>query len=65
MFGRHPRLAIDALLGIGSSEEHKSHQDYVDRLKDRLQYAVEKTEIGARKKEGNTRNIMNGQLQDR
>ena len=41
MFGRHPRLAIDAFLGIGLSEEHKSHQDYVDRLKDRLQYAYE------------------------
>ena len=50
MFGRHPRLAIDAFLGIGSSEEHKSHQDYVDRLKDRLQYAYERAEIEARKK---------------
>ena len=50
MFGRHPRLAIDALLGIGSSEEHKSHQDYEDRPKDRLQYAVEKTEIGPAKR---------------
>ena len=65
MFGRHPRLAIDALLGIGSSEEHKSHQDYEDRPKDRLQYAVEKNRDRASKKEGNTRNIMNGQLQDR
>ena len=50
MFGRHPRLAIDAFLGIGSSEEHKSHEDYVDRLKDRLQYAYERAEIEARKK---------------
>ena len=50
MFGRHPRLAIDAFLGIGSSEEHKSHQDYVDRLKDRLQYAYERAEVEARKK---------------
>ena len=32
MFGRHPRLVIDAFLGIDLSEEHKSHQDYVDRI---------------------------------
>ena len=50
MFGRHPHLAVDAFLWIGSSEEHKSHQDYVDRLKDRLQYAYEKADKEARKK---------------
>ena len=42
MFGSHPRLAIDAVLGIGSSEERKSHQDYADKLKDRLAYAYKK-----------------------
>ena len=47
---RHPCLAIDAFLEIGSSEEHKSHQDCVDRLKDRLPYAYEKAEIEARRK---------------
>ena len=31
-----PNWAIDAFLGIRSSEERKSHQDYVDKLKDRL-----------------------------
>ena len=36
MFWRHPRLAIDAFLGIRSSEERKSHQDYADKLKNRL-----------------------------
>ena len=36
MFGRHPRLAIDDFLGIRSSEERKSHQDYADILKNRL-----------------------------
>ena len=50
MFGRHPCLAIDAILGIGSSEVHKSHQDYVDQLTNYLRYAYEKTEIEARKK---------------
>ena len=30
--------------------EHNEHQEYVDRLKDRLQYAYEKAEIEARKK---------------
>ena len=38
----YPCQAIDAFLGIGFSEEHKSHQDYVDQLKDRLQYAYKK-----------------------
>lgn len=36
MFGRHPRLAIDAFLGLRSSEERTSHQDYADKLKNRL-----------------------------
>ena len=36
MFGRHPRLATDAFLGIRSSEERMSPQDYVYKLKDRL-----------------------------
>ena len=36
MFGLHPRLAIDDFLGIRSSEERKSHQDYADKLKNRL-----------------------------
>ena len=39
MFGRHPRLAIDAFLGLTSSEGRKSHQDYADRLQERLQNA--------------------------
>ena len=51
MFGRHPRLAIDAVLGIGSSEERKSHQDYVDKLKDRLAYAYKKAGEDAKIKE--------------
>ncbi len=38
MFGRHPRLAIDAFLGISSLENKpKRHKDYADQLKDRLQ----------------------------
>ena len=36
MFGRHPGLAIDDFLGIRSSEERKFHQDYADKLKNRL-----------------------------
>ncbi|MCG7875356.1 MAG: RNase H-like domain-containing protein, partial [Candidatus Thiodiazotropha endolucinida] len=40
MFGRHPRLAIDAFLGIPSgTETPKSKQDYSDKLKDRLHFA--------------------------
>ena len=32
MFGRHPRLFIDAFLAIGLTEEHNLHQDYVHRI---------------------------------
>ena len=42
MFGRHPRLSIDAVLGLGSSEERKSHFDYVDKLKVHLAEAYKK-----------------------
>ena len=37
MFGRHPRLVIDAFLGIHQDTENtKSHNDYVDKLKQRI-----------------------------
>ena len=36
MFGRHPRLAIDSFLGLRSSEERTTHQDYADKLQNRL-----------------------------
>ena len=50
MFGRHPRLAMDAFLGIGSGDEKpKSRQDYSDRLKDRLQFAYKKASEEAKK----------------
>ena len=50
MFGRHPRLAMDAFLGIGSGEGvPKSQQDYSDRLKDRLQFAYKKASEEAKK----------------
>ncbi|MCW4344300.1 MAG: RNase H-like domain-containing protein, partial [Candidatus Thiodiazotropha endolucinida] len=40
MYGRHPRLAIDAFLGLKSSNEiPASRKDYSDKLKDRLEYA--------------------------
>ena len=40
MFGRHPRLAIDTFLGIHQdTETTRSQEDYVDRLKQRLDAA--------------------------
>ena len=40
MFGRHPRLAIDAYLGLNSPEESiSSREHYVTKLKKRLQFA--------------------------
>ena len=41
MFGHHPRLAKDAFMGIRSSEKRKSHQDYADKLKNRLSDAYQ------------------------
>lgn len=32
MFGRHPRLAIDAVVGLASSEERKARFNNVDKL---------------------------------
>ena len=50
MFGRHPRLAIDAFLGIPQSQEQiRSRQDYVDKLKERMAYAYETASSEARK----------------
>ena len=43
MFGRHPRLAIDAFLGLPSNNLiGKSKQDYSDKLKEQLYTAYDK-----------------------
>ena len=52
MFGRHPRLSIDAVLGLGSSVERKSHFDYVDKLKVHLAEAYNKAIIEEAKHKG-------------
>ena len=41
MFGRHPRLAVDAYLGISKPEEYEivSQDHYATKLKKRLQFA--------------------------
>ena len=55
MFGRHPRLAIDAFLGLRKEDEtmRKRHKDYVDGLKSRLgtayRTANEEAKAAARK----------------
>ena len=42
MYGRHPRLAEDAFLGIGDDAlEARCHPDYVDKLQDRLAFAYD------------------------
>ena len=43
-------MAIDVILGIRTSEERKSHQDYVDKLKDRLADAYQNASEEARQK---------------
>ncbi|KAH3708793.1 hypothetical protein DPMN_068252 [Dreissena polymorpha] len=45
MFGRHPKLAIDALLGLSSeTDENVSKHEYVRKLKERLYCAYKKAE---------------------
>jgi len=40
MFGRHPKLAIDAMLGINYSEdENRSKHEYIQKLRERLELA--------------------------
>ena len=50
MYGRHPRLAVDAFLGLKSSEPSvTSHADYVKKLKTRLAFAYDLASKEARK----------------
>ena len=51
MFGRHPRLAFDAFLGIPQSQEQvRSRQDYVGKLKQLTAYAYETASSEAKKR---------------
>ena len=50
IFGRHPRLAIDAFLGLENElSATKGHQDYSDQLQHRLEYAYNIASEEARK----------------
>ena len=51
MFGRHPRLAVDAYLGLSSPEEPvlTSKEHYATKLKKRLQFAYKVAASEARK----------------
>ena len=51
MFGRHPRLAVDAYLGLKSSQDSAicSKEHYATKLKKRLQYAYKVVSSEAQK----------------
>ena len=50
MYGCHPRLAVDAFLGLKPSEpKATSHTDYVTKLKSRLAFAYDTASKEARK----------------
>ena len=51
MFGRHPRLAVDAYLGLNSPEEPevRSKEHYATKLKKHLQFAYKVASNKARK----------------
>ena len=43
MFGRHPRLAIDAFLGLNSDSLHLTFQtEYIRKLRDNISLAYQK-----------------------
>ena len=53
MFGRLPRLVVDAFLGVPQETETvQSHQDYVDKLKHRLAATYETASGEAKKSAG-------------
>ena len=50
MYGRHPRLAIDAFLGLTTDALNaNTRKDYSDKLKDRLHFAYQKANEEARR----------------
>lgn len=55
MFGRNPRLLIDASLGLVSQERKKSYSTFVDNLRARLAHAYDLASSGIEKKSGNNK----------
>jgi len=55
MFGRHPKLAIDAMLGLSANDDrYQSKHEYIKQLRDRLSQAYKKAEsIAAKGASGN------------
>ena len=51
MFGRHPRLAVDAFLGLGP-EETNTQTEYAKQLRKRLDFAYKAATKGAQKNSG-------------
>ena len=50
MFGRHPRLAIDAFLGLSpDAQSASSKTEYIKKLRERLHFAYKKAEETARR----------------
>ena len=51
MFGRHPRLTIDAFLGLHDRDKKpKNHQNYEEQLKERMAMAYKEAGKQAAKK---------------
>ena len=50
MFGRHPRLAVDAFLGLNTDSLSSTTQtEYVRKLRDRLSFAYKKAQEASKK----------------
>jgi hypothetical protein len=63
MFGWHPRLSIDALLGPDSGNEGaKDYQTYVKKLRDRLQYSYKVATEETRKNADRDKEIYNSKV---
>ena len=66
MFGRHPRLAIDAYLGLNSSQESEctSREHYASKLKKRLDFAYKVASKEANKNATRLKSNYDGKVRE-
>ena len=65
MFGRHPRLAVDAYLGLSSEDEPiASKEHYATKLKKRLQFAYKTASREAEKSAARHKDIYDSKVRE-
>ena len=66
MFGRHPRLAVDAYLGLNSPQDPSDHskQHYASKLQKRLKFAYQVASSEAQKSAGRQKLIYDSKVRE-